>query len=321
MQETASAMRCDLHVHSIRSGSASAALLALFGNECYSEPAEVYEVARRRGMDLFTLTDHDTIEGALALAQRPECFVSEEVTCDLPGGRQVHVGVYDISPLQHEAIARRRRDAEALFAYLAEQRIAASFNHPFSALTGSRESDDLRLCLDRLALVETRNGMMPATTNEVARRAGRATRRAALGGSDAHTLASVARAYTLVRGARTKTEYLEGLRQGMTIPMGRSGGYARFTADVARVFAAAYRDNARHGLDSPCRAARLLAMLAALPVLPLLPLVTAILYGNERLFGLRHYRGYAAMLKARAEAQAVPDRLRPAAAASLPAAS
>ena len=321
MQETASAMRCDLHVHSIRSGSASAALLALFGNECYSEPAEVYEVARRRGMDLFTLTDHDTIEGALALAHRPDCFVSEEVTCDLPGGRQVHVGVYDISPVQHAAIARRRRDAEALFAYLAEQRIAASFNHPFSALTGRRASDDLRLCLDRLALVETRNGMMPAITNDLARRAGRATRRAALGGSDAHTLASVARAYTLVRGARTRAEYLEGLRQGMTIPMGRSGSYARFTGDVARVFAAAYRDNARHGLDSLSSVARLAAMLAALPILPLLPLVTAILYGNERLFGLRHYSGFAAMLKASAEAQAVPDRLRPAPAASLPVAS
>ena len=321
MEEPTPAMRCDLHVHSIRSGSASAALLARFGYECYSEPAEVYEVARSRGMDLFTLTDHDTIEGALALANRPDCFVSEEVTCELPGGREVHLGVFDIGQTQHEAISRRRRDAEALFAYLAEQRIPAGVNHPFSALTGRREVDDLHLCLGRLAMIETRNGMMPATTNDLARRVGRAAGRAALGGSDAHTLSSVARAYTVVRGARTRAEFLEGLRQGMTIPMGRSGSYARFTGDIARVIAAAYLDNARHAIEDPARAARLAAMLAALPVLPLLPLVTAVLYANERLFALRHYRGFSASLRAKSHGRTGADRLRPAPGASLPAAT
>ena len=43
----------------------------------------VYDVARRRGMSLFTLTDHDSIAGALALAGRPDVFVSEELTLEL----------------------------------------------------------------------------------------------------------------------------------------------------------------------------------------------------------------------------------------------
>jgi hypothetical protein len=61
-------MRCDLHVHSWYSGRAELPVLERVGRECYSEPLDVYERARRRGMDLVTLTDHDTIEGALALA-------------------------------------------------------------------------------------------------------------------------------------------------------------------------------------------------------------------------------------------------------------
>jgi len=74
-------------------------------------------------MDLVTLTDHDTIEGALALAHLPNFFIGEEVTVELPDRRSLHVGVFDINETQHDGVSRRRRDAESLFAYLAEQRI------------------------------------------------------------------------------------------------------------------------------------------------------------------------------------------------------
>jgi predicted metal-dependent phosphoesterase TrpH len=56
-------MRCDLHVHSWYSGRAEVPVLEHVGRECYSPPLEVHDRARRRGMDLVTLTDHDTIEG------------------------------------------------------------------------------------------------------------------------------------------------------------------------------------------------------------------------------------------------------------------
>ena len=71
--------------------------------------------------------------------------------------------------------------------------------------------------------------MMSAGSNERARAAGRHAQLAPCGGSDAHTLATVARAYTCVL-ARDRTEFLEGLRAGLTIPAGRSGSYVRLTA-------------------------------------------------------------------------------------------
>ena len=146
-------MRCDLHVHSWYSGRAEVPLLEHVGRECYSDPLEVYERAMARGMDLVTLTDHDTIDGALGLAHLPNTFVSEEVTVHLPGDRRLHVNAFDITEVQHQAIHARRTDAEALFAWLAENRIPASVNHLFSALTGSRETTDLQLPLGRLPLI------------------------------------------------------------------------------------------------------------------------------------------------------------------------
>ena len=183
----------------------------------------MYGEARRRGMDLVTLTDHNTIAGAMEIAALPRTFVSEEVSCRLPGGRELHIGVFDITERQHETIARRRHDAEALFAFLAEERIPAAVNHPFSALTGRRETADLHHALANVALVEARNGMMSAAVNDCAARAVRSGRKAAIGGSDAHTLASVAGAWTVVPGARTRDDFLDGLRRGLTLPAGRVG--------------------------------------------------------------------------------------------------
>ncbi|HXK10901.1 MAG TPA: PHP-associated domain-containing protein [Vicinamibacteria bacterium] len=285
-------MRCDLHVHSWYSGRAELPVLEHAGRECYSSPLEVHDRARRRGMDLVTLTDHDTIEGALSLAHLPDTFVSEEVTVRIEGGRQLHVNVFGLDERQHEALQARRRDIEALFAFLAEERLPASVNHLFSALTGARELADLRLPLGRLPLIEALSGAMPEGHNERARLLGREVGMAPVGGSDAHSLAHVARAFTTVPGARTREEFLAGLRTGLTVPSGRSGSYARLTGEVVRIFAAGYADTAREVLAGAPSARRLVASLALAPLLPFIPLVTLAVHLHERRFGAVHFRAF-----------------------------
>ena len=66
--------------------------------ECATPPQEVYELAKRRGMDFVTITDHDTIAGVLEIADRPDAFISEELTAHFRGEPQaVHVLCYGIS--------------------------------------------------------------------------------------------------------------------------------------------------------------------------------------------------------------------------------
>src|SRR5262245_45729854 len=233
-------MRCDLYVHSRHSGAATLPVLRHLTRECYSEPRAVYEAARARGMDLVTLTDHDTIAGALELEALSGTFVSEEVTCFAPSGGELHLGVFDIRERDHEALQARRRDLEALFAYTAERRIPVCLNHPFSALTGRREDGELAAALRGATHIETLNGMMSAGSNERAQSAAHRARLGRCGGSDAHTLANVARAFTCVH-ARDRAEFLEGLRAGLTIPAGRCGSYARLTATIARLAVEACR--------------------------------------------------------------------------------
>jgi predicted metal-dependent phosphoesterase TrpH len=277
-------MRCDLHVHSWHSGRTDVPALQHVGRECYSDPLDVYERATRRGMDLVTLTDHDDIEGALRLAHLPNTFVSEEVTVGLPGGRQLHVNVFDITETQHERIQARRHDAEALFAWLAEERIPASVNHLFSALTGRRDLADLRLPLGRLPLIEAHNAS--------ARRIGRAAGMGGVGGSDAHSLAHVARAWTRVPHARTRAQFLEGLRRGLTLPAGRSGSYARLTSEVLRIFAAGYAETGREVLAGVAPMMQVAAGAVLAPLLPLVPLFTLAVHAREIRFGLRWFMAF-----------------------------
>jgi predicted metal-dependent phosphoesterase TrpH len=280
-------VRCDLHVHSLYSGPADLPVFRHLGRECYSEPEAVYEQARRRGMDLVTLTDHDSIEGALRLAHHPDTFVSEEVTLHLEGGRQLHLGVFDITEKQHAAIQGRRRDADAPFAYLCEQRIPACVNHLFSALTGARLLADLHIPLGRLPLIEALNGSQPVGHNAGAGRVGHRSGMAPVGGSDSHTLNGVARAWTRVPGARSRREFLDQLRQGFTAVGGRSGTYARLTGEVVRIFAAGYHDAVRAPVPGLARTASLVALL---PFLPLIPVFTAFVHLHERAFGARLLR-------------------------------
>src|ERR1051326_343673 len=110
--------RIDLHCHSQASNRAAEVVLnAIRCPECYSDPLEVFAQAKRRGMDFVTITDHDTIAGAVALRQtRPgEVVVGEEVTCWFPEDAcKLHLLVYGIDDHQHDELQRRAKNVYAV---------------------------------------------------------------------------------------------------------------------------------------------------------------------------------------------------------------
>ena len=80
--------RADLHCHSDASNLTGEAVLnAIRCPESYSRPEEVYAQAKLRGMNFVTLTDHDSIEGALEISGRADVLVGEELTCWFPEDR------------------------------------------------------------------------------------------------------------------------------------------------------------------------------------------------------------------------------------------
>src|SRR5215211_5127321 len=129
-------VRADMHCHSTASQVAKLGIQRSVGlPECATPPAEVYELAKRRVMDFVTITDHDTIDGCLEIADHPDCFVSEELTTWFAGEPQaVHVLCYGITPADHEFLQRHAGDLEACAEYLHEREITCALAHPFFAV-------------------------------------------------------------------------------------------------------------------------------------------------------------------------------------------
>jgi predicted metal-dependent phosphoesterase TrpH len=225
-------MRCDLHVHSRFSGMCNTPVLNRICRESYNDPAEVYFRLKRLGMSMVTMTDHDSIDAGEALRRHSDFFLSEEVTCRMPSGTELHLGVYGIGERDHVELQRRRTDFVALLMYLTERKIFFSANHVFSGLTGRREEEDFRWLASYVPAFETRNGQMTAKANAGAARLAARLRKIEIAGSDSHTIAGAGLTYTEVRDARTVDEFFAGLRSGRGRVHGISGSYGKLTADV-----------------------------------------------------------------------------------------
>ena len=225
-------MRCDLHVHTVHSGMCTVPVLSRVCRESYNEPLALYETLKRRGMDLVTVTDHDSIDAVEELRKYPDFFLSEEVTCTMPSGTEMHAGVYGIREQNHIELQRRRTDVESLLAYAAENRLFVTVNHLYSSLTGHRTEEDFAMFARDFHGVETMNGQILERANRLAGQFAARFGKPEIGGSDAHTMACVGRTYTDVNGARSVSDYLAGLRRGEGRPAGESGDFVKLNNAV-----------------------------------------------------------------------------------------
>jgi hypothetical protein len=170
-------MKADLHVHSYHSGY-NHDLPFLRSRDCYTDPAAVYRTAKARGMDLVTITDHDSIDGCLEFLDRhpdtPDFIIGEEISCWIPAAPEapvpvqrpieVHLGAYGMTERAHREIQPLRKNAFEAMAYLRQAGIFFSVNHLFHFYKGQMPlARYLALLLDNSPALETRNGaMLPA---------------------------------------------------------------------------------------------------------------------------------------------------------------
>src|SRR5262249_41202830 len=152
--------RVDLHCHSTASEISKLGIQRSLGlPECATPPEEVYELAKRRGMDFVTITDHDTIAGALTLADKPDCFVSEELTAWFQGEPQaVHILCWGITEDDHDWLQRNAADVESCAEYLHGNGIACALAHPFYAVEAPLTARHRSRLAQLFPVWETRNG-------------------------------------------------------------------------------------------------------------------------------------------------------------------
>ena len=219
-----------MHVHSTASELSKLGIQrSLNLPECATEPAEVYELAKRRGMDFVTITDHDTIDGALSIAHLPDVFVSEELTVSFKNERQaVHVLCYGITPEDHEWLQAHNDDVETCAAYLGEQDITCALAHPFFAVAAPLTPRHRRRLAQLFPIWETRNGSRAKELNLPAFVYIETHGGTAIGGSDDHAGVDIGATFTETPQCATPAEFLAHIKAGHTETHGAQGSAAKW---------------------------------------------------------------------------------------------
>ena len=106
--------RVDMHCHSTASQLSRLGVQRSLGlPECATPPQEVYELAKRRGMDFVTITDHDTIAGCLELDGPPRLLrlrgADRPLRRRAPGGSRPLLRDHSRRPRVAAGTFRRRR--------------------------------------------------------------------------------------------------------------------------------------------------------------------------------------------------------------------
>ena len=250
--EDPSLKRADLHCHS--RFSVFKYFRRANTRDCYNAPEDVYRIAKERGMSYVTLTDHDSIDGALYLLNKypdmKDFFIGEEVETYFPEtGQRIHIGVWGLNEAQHREIQRLRPNIRELVPYMKSEKMLFGVNHLFQNYRMKNVAARyIAEILDMFNIFEVMNGAMASFHNRtvqqlVAAVKGHGRHISMVGGSDAHTLKHVAKVHTVAKG-ETASEFLENVRSGECFAWGAEMRFRELVADIY-LLTLAYQGEAR----------------------------------------------------------------------------
>jgi glycosyltransferase involved in cell wall biosynthesis len=240
--------KADLHVHSSHSNKPTYWAMRKFNvPESYTSPQHLYRVARERGMDFVTITDHNAINGALEISHLPGTFISSEITAHFPeNGCKVHVVVLHISEAQFRTILELRKNVYEMVAYLHSEKITHFLAHPLYAQNDKLNLEIIERSLLLFTTFEIKNGCRAHRFNGFTKRlvstlnetvinrladkydlqpyGGTPWAKGVVGGSDDHGGLFIARAHTTVYDAPTIDGFIAAIRDGESWADGEDGG-------------------------------------------------------------------------------------------------
>jgi glycosyltransferase involved in cell wall biosynthesis len=251
--------KADLHIHSKYSDRPSEWFLRRIGApESFVEPLEIYKACKDRGMDYVTITDHNSIRGALEIAHLPGTFLSAEITTYFPEDNcKIHLVVSSITESWFDEIQELRGNIYHLQKYLYARRIIHFVAHPLYRINdrltlehlekllllfkGFEEINGSRYQRSHLLLENILQNLSPQKMEEMSNRHNLSPVgkepwiKFRMGGSDDHSGLFTASAHTVTPPSTTLVDFLEHLRAGRCRPDGVGGSSVRLAHSIYRI--------------------------------------------------------------------------------------
>jgi hypothetical protein len=129
----------------------------------------VYRACKAHGMTHVTISDHNTLEGALRIAELPDTFLSVEVTTRFPEDDvPLHVLVWNLTEEDHRDLQPLRPSVYELAAFLRERGLAHALAHPLYRMGPPLTIDHVERMMLIFGTWEGRNGARSRESNELA---------------------------------------------------------------------------------------------------------------------------------------------------------
>ncbi len=228
-------MKIDLHVHSAFSKRPANWLFKKIGcAESYTDPHLLYDIAMKKGMDMVTITDHNTIDGCLEIAHRPNTFISSEVTTYFPeDGCKLHILVHDVTEEQFKQVNYLRKNVYDMVDYLKKEGINHALAHPFYSVNNRLTIDHFEKCVllfeifelngdnDEYVNITLQKILSQLNETQIARLVDRHNIypdqpqpwiKGFLGGSDDHSSLHIARTFTECVNCNTLPEFFDEIK-------------------------------------------------------------------------------------------------------------
>lgn len=252
--------KVDLHTHSKYSNHPSEWFLQRLGaSESYTEPETIYRMARNRGMDFVTVTDHNCMRASLELVKKypQNCFTGVEATAYFPeDGCKVHVLIYGLDATQFMVIQQLRKDIYQLRDYLRDQNLACVVAHATYSVNQRLTLEHLEKLILLFNNFEGRNGSRSTLHNDVLSKVllglepadimllqskhGIATwgqapwKKGLTGGSDDHAGFFVGKTYSET-SAESPDQFLDKIKLGRMQPQGRQNDFQGLTFAIYKI--------------------------------------------------------------------------------------
>jgi len=252
--------KADLHVHSIFSEHPAEWFLQRLGaGESYTDPDFIYKTMKQKGMDFITITDHNSIEGALLLKNKypDEVIIGDEATTYFPeDGSKIHVLLYGLTQEQFREVQRLRTNIYNFRDYIKEENIVYSVAHATYSVNGKLNYEHLEKLILLFDVFEGLNGGRNDMHNNIWTGVLQNLRehhidkmyekhniepmsdtpwiKGFTGGSDDHAGIFLGETYTTAEAKNTE-QFLEQIRHKNTRPAGRNNDYKSLVFMVYKV--------------------------------------------------------------------------------------
>jgi len=206
----------------------------------------IYDTARKKEMDYVTITDHNSINGALEIAHLPGVIIGTEITTYLPcEGSKLHTVALGINEVVFDDLMHLRSNIFDLVGYLQQHDIVHYIAHPLYDMNERLSVTAIEKLFLLFEVFETKNGsrskrygrlignllssLTPEKMERLADKHGIVPYgetpwiKSVVAGSDDHSGFFIGRAYTASKKGETVEDFLASIKNKMTWAGGDDG--------------------------------------------------------------------------------------------------